>query len=191
VLAAIAFGLTANTASAATLFTSPAHATRVSVGTAASISTTSWRWTSGTSGSTFEACSGSTLNLNVAQNNDAKLILAVSGGTFSGCSPFPAVTPTVSGTSSPWTFTVSGTGTVSGTRTQWAASLDSMSIDFGNGNYRGNFAALTAWQPTASPSPVCIEFASAGSLVGPLTGDGRLDTTYCFEGPAAAWSLTN
>jgi hypothetical protein len=189
--AAVAVGLTADTASAATLFTSTGHTSRVSVGSTGSISTTSVRLTSGTSGSTVEACSNSTLNLTVVQNNDTRVVLAVHSGSFTTCSPFPTIQPTFSGTSTPWTFTVAGTGTVSGTRTQWATSLDGMSYDFGGGNYRGNFANLTAWQRTASPSPVCIEFASAGSIVGPLTGDGRLDTTYCFEGGAAGWSLTN
>jgi hypothetical protein len=191
VLATLAFGLVANAASAATLFTTTAHTTRVSLGTAASISTTSWRLTSGTSGSTTQTCGASTLNLAVAQNNDNKIIGVVSGASFTTCAPFSTLTPTFTGTSSTWTFTVSGTGTVSGSRTQWPAALHNFSYDFGNGNYRGNFANLTAWQPTASPSPICIEFASAGSIVGPLTGDGRVDSTYCFEGGAAAWSLTN
>jgi hypothetical protein len=194
VLAVAALGLTANAASAATLFTTTAHTARVSVGTAASISTTSWRLTSGTSGATVEACSAATFSLTVAQNNDNKIIAAVGHAgptTFSGCAPYPSLTSTFSGTSSTWTFTINGNGTVSGTRTQWTAALHNFSYDFGGGNYRGNFANLTAWQPTASPSPVCIEFASAGSIVGPLTGDGRVDATFCFEGSAAAWSLTN
>jgi hypothetical protein len=190
-LAAVALGLTANAASAATLFTTTAHTTRVSVGTAASVSTTSWRLTSGTTGSTTQTCGASTLNLTVAQNNDNKILAVISGALFTSCAPFPSIIPTFAGTSTTWTLTVSGTGTVSGARTQWPAALHNLSYDFGNGNYRGSFANLTAWQPTAPPSPVCIEFASAGSIVGPLTGDGRIDSTYCFEGGAAAWSLTN
>jgi hypothetical protein len=191
VLATAALGLTANGASAATLFTNTAHSTRVTVGATASISSANWRWTSGTSGSTMETCNASTFSLTLVQNNDNKVIGAVNGASFTGCAPFPTLTPTFSGTSTTWTFTIDGTSTVSGTRTQWTAALHNFSFDFGNGNYRGNIANLTAWQPTASPSPVCIEFASAGSFVGPLTGDGRVDTTYCFEGAAAAWSLTN
>jgi hypothetical protein len=191
-LVASALGMTAGTASGATLFTTGAHTARVTVGATAGLTTsTIARFTSGTSGSTFNTCASSTLGLTLVQNNDTKVILTTTGGTFSGCVPFTPVTPTFSGTSTPWTLTVSGTGTVSGTRTQWGATLDSVSLDYGNGNYRGNYSGLTAFQPSATASPICVAFVAAGSLIGPITGDGRLDTTYCFEGGAAAWSLTN
>jgi hypothetical protein len=196
VLAAAVLGVGASGASAATLFTTTAHSARVTVGaTATAGSTTNIRLTSGTSGSTVENCASSALNLTLVQNNDTKLIGSITGGSFTTCSPFPSVTPTFSGTSSPWTLTVSGTGTVSGTRTQYAASVDSVSVDFGNGNYRGNLGttggSIVAYQPTAAAAPLCLDFNSSGSLIGPLTGDGRVDGTYCFTGASASYSLTN
>jgi hypothetical protein len=200
VLAAAVLGVGASGASAATLFTTTAHTTRVTVGAKASAASTgNIRLTSGTTGSTVENCTSSTLSLTLTQNNDTKVIGQIDSGAganvFAGCSMFPTVTPTFSGTSQPWTLTVSGTGTVSGTRTQWTAHVDTVSVDFGNGNYRGNLGisgSIFAYQPTAAAAPICLEFNSSGSLIGPLTGDGRVDGTYCFEGAAASqYSLTN
>jgi hypothetical protein len=191
VLAVALLGAGVSSASAATLFTTSAHTTRVTVGaTASATATTNIRLTSGTSGSTVNNCNNSALSLALRQNNDTKVIGAITAGSFSNCAPFATVA-TFSGTSSQWTLTVSGNSTTSGTRTQWAASVDSVSVDFANGNYRGNFGNVTAYQPTATGAPLCLEFASSGSLVGPLTGDGRVDGTYCFDGASAAYSLTN
>jgi hypothetical protein len=191
-LAAMAASVAATSAGAATLFTTAAHTGHVPTGTTAGISSSTVRLTSGTSGSTVESCADSTLNLTIVQNSGAKVVASVSGGNFTTCAQFPTVTPTFGGTSTLWTLTISGAGTVSGTRTRWTAGVDSVSFDFGNGNYRGSFSSrVTAYQPTAVGSPVCVEFASSGSVVGPLTGDGRLDATYCFEALASAFSLTN
>jgi hypothetical protein len=201
VLAAAVLGVGAGSASAATLWTTPAHTSRVAVGQLASVAAfTNVRLTSGTSGSTVENCDQSTLSLNLVQNNDAAVIGAIGGGSFTGCAPFATVTPTFSdpsGTSTPWTLTVTGNSTTSGTRTQWRATVDSVNVDFGGGNYRGTLGHasggnITAWQPTATGAPICLEFNSSGSLIGPLTGDGRIDATYCFEGSKASqFSLTN
>ena len=66
-----------------------------------------------------------------------------------------------------------------------------MSIDLAGGNYQGNFpTGLTATQPTAAGAPICLHFNGAGTLVGPLTSNGRLDGSYCFEGTAANWTMT-
>jgi hypothetical protein len=187
VLTAIALGLTANAASAATLFTTPAHTSRVSVGTTASIATTAGlRFT----GAIPDTCPSSTVGLRLVQNNDAGVILSATAASFSGCSPFPPLIPTFTGTSAPWTYTINGNSNIGGTRTQWASALHNFSFDFAGSNYRGNFNSITAFQPTATSSPVCLELASAGTFTGP-GGGGSLDATYCFEGGAAAWSLTN
>jgi hypothetical protein len=196
VLATTAASASAGGAGAATLFTTHVHAARVSVGATASFASTgNVRLTSGTSGSTVENCASSTLNLTVRQNNDTKVILAVTGASFTTCSPFPTVTPTFSGTSSPWTVTISGTGTASGVFRNWNAGLDSVSLDFGNGNYRGSVSGVNAYQiqPDGTPwdQPVCLLLESSGAVIGPITGDGRIDTNYCLEGGAVAWSLTN
>jgi hypothetical protein len=192
VLAAAVLGAGAGGASGATLFTSTAHTARVAVGTVASAAGTNIRLTSGSA--TIEFCESSTLTLSLVQNNDNKLIGAIGStgaNTFSACAPIASVTPTFTGTSTPWTLTVDGNGVVSGTRTTWTATVDSVSVDFGGGNYRGNLENVTAWQPTATGSPICLEFDASGTLIGPLTGNGRVDGQYCFEGGAAAFSLTN
>src|ERR1700712_2537037 len=61
-------GVAAGGASGATLFTSAAPATRVSVGATASASAVApgWRLTSGTA--TVQSCTGSTLTFDVTQN---------------------------------------------------------------------------------------------------------------------------
>jgi len=186
VTAALAFGATG--ASAATLFTSTAHTARVAVGAVASASaSTPIILTSSTSA--INSCSGSTLNLQVTQNTDAGGVAAtVTGGAFSGCSPFsPGLTFTP-----PWRLTVTGNGTVVGANTQWNASFDNVRFDLNGGLYTGNLTTgVVAFQPTAGTSPLCIRFSDAGTLSGPLTGNGRIDGNFCFEGAAAGWSLTN
>jgi hypothetical protein len=178
-------GIAAGGASGATLFTSSAHVTRVAVGAAASATAVApgWRLTSGTA--TVNTCTGSALSFDVTQNTDVGVKLTTTGGTFSGC-----ILPlTVTGS---WTFTVSGTSAVSGTRTQWAAGIDNLAYDFGNGLYSAtSLSPVIAWQPTAAAAPVCFELNAAGVVTGPLTSAGRIDTTYCLTGTSALWSLTN
>jgi hypothetical protein len=188
-LATTAVSASAGGAGAATLFTTAAHTVRVPVGTIAGVVSGTLKFTTGPS--VVEECGSSTLGLTVVQNNHARIIGAITSGSFTSCSPFPAVTPTFSGTSAPWTLTISGAGTSSGPNTTYNATVDGVSIDFGGGNYRGSLENVTAFQPTATGSPLCLELHAAKGLVGPLSGDLRVDATYCFEGAAAAWSLTD
>lgn len=178
-------GIAAGGASGATLFTSAAHTTRVAVGATATATSTApgWRFTSGTA--TTNSCTGSALHFDVTQNTDVAVKLTTTGATFTGC----ALPLTATGS---WTFTVSGTSTVSGTRTQWAAGIDGFAYDFAGGLYSAaTLSPVTAWQPTTAAVPVCFELNAAGIVTGPLTSNGRIDTTYCLSGTSALWSLTN
>jgi hypothetical protein len=92
----------------------------------------------------------------------------------------------------PWRLTVSGTGAVIGASTRYAATLHNLAFDLAGGLYTGRFeTGVTATQPTIGTSPICFDFAGAGTLAGPLTGAGTVDTRYCLTGAAAAFSFTN
>jgi hypothetical protein len=188
VLAAVALGIGASGASAATLFTSTAHTTRVSVGTVADA--TSVAPIDLTSGSSLiNRCQHSTLQLRLEENSDTRVSIGVTGSSFSSCSPFASVIGTHS---PPWTLTISGTGRVIGSFTDYSATADRVAFDLAGGLYTGNLTTgVTITQPTATTSPICVDLNAAASVAGPLTGDGRIDGKYCLTGAAAAFSFTN
>ena len=185
-LAAATLAISASGASAATLFTSAAHTTRVTVGATASATlTTPLTITSGAVG--FITCTHSTLHLSVSQNTDAAVV-----GTVVAASLSPCTSPITANVVTPWKLTITGTSTMVGAFTRWNAAIDNVSFNLLGGLYTGNLTTgVTATQPTAAGAPICIHMAVAGSVSGPLLGDGRFDGTYCLSGSSAAFSLTN
>jgi hypothetical protein len=171
-------------ASAATLFTTPAHTTRVTVGSTFSTTETDLQITSGST--TIETCTHGVLDHTVVQNNHAAVLFAVTGGSASGCTPV-VLTMTL-----PWTVSVSGTGTVIGTNTCWHGSISAVRFDMFGGLYTGNLTSgVTSCQPTATGSPISLKLDTAGTVTGPLTGAGKLSTFVDFLGAAASYSWTN
>lgn len=185
-LAAAALAIGASGASAATLFTTTAHTTRVTVGaTATATSTTPIVLTSGAT--KINTCTHSTLHLVLVQNNDVEVVGNVVAGSFTPC-----LNPVTGNFTTPWGLTVSGTGTMDGAFTRWNARVNNVSFNLLGGTYTGNLTTgITVTQPTVATSPLCLHAANAGFVTGPLTGDGRIDGTYCFSGTAASFSLTN
>ena len=186
-LAAAVLAVGASGASGATLFTSAAHTTRVTVGATATATLTSpvldWTFAS----VRFNACTHSTLHFSLAQNNHTAVVANVVSGAFGPC-----VSPITGNFATPWKLTVTGTGTMVGAFTRWSAAIDSFSFNQLGGSYSGNLTTgVTATQPTTAAAPICIHLANAAGFSGPLTGDGRIDASYCFSGTSAAFSLTN
>jgi hypothetical protein len=189
-IAAMVVGVAGSSASAATLFTSSAHTTRVTVGATAGLTTTAGYFlTYGTS--TIYSCASATLNIAITQNSDAGVAATATGGTWSGCSL--SVVRTF-----PWTLTVSGTGTVVATEQVWStAAIDNYRSDFLGGFYQGTSVGpvqrLTtgiSWQQPIGPTaPLCLVLNGAGTLIGPLINNGSFTGRYCFEGAASAWSM--
>jgi hypothetical protein len=189
VLAAAVLGIGASGASAATLFTNTAHTTRVSVGTTATA--TSEGNIDRTSGATLlNRCPHSSLHLVVEENSDTRVSIGVVASTFSACTGIGAVTGVHT---PPWTLTITGTGTMIGGSTAYAATVHRVTFNIVGGLYAGNLeTGVTATQPTAATSPICVDLNAAGTVSGPLTGDGRIDGKYCLtSGAASAFSLTN
>jgi hypothetical protein len=184
IAAACSAGLSGG-ASAATLFTTGAHTTRVAIGATQSLTTTTpWTYTSATS--VLNSCSNSTLQLTLFQNTDAAVVATVTGGTFTGCTPFA---PT-GNFGTPWQLTVSGSPTTTGDITRWAASLSNVSFNLAGGTYTGSFTTGVTARQTGSSGAMCVDFNDAGTVSGPLSSNFRVDTSYCFEGAAATYSLT-
>lgn len=184
--AALAAGaLLAGDASAATLFATAAHASRVAHETTSS------------TGTNFDLFSGTTLinhcphysgHHTVSQNSDARIIITELYVVVHNCAS--PVTPTF--TSSPWSLVISGTGSITGASTCWNATLLGMAFDLLGGSYSGSLTSgVTACQPTSAGSPISVRFANAGVVTGPLTGNGRIGGSFVFTGAGAGWSLTN
>jgi len=185
VLAVAAVLAGAGSASAATLYTTTAQTTPVSVGSAFSATATSTvTFTSATS--LMNQCTSSTLSGTVQQNSGGTVAGNITSGSFSSCSPFPYVATFPSA----WALVISGSSTIVGGTTSWNATLANFRFDLNNGPYSGNFTTggVTAIQNHAS-GPICLRFADAGTYSGPLTGNGRIDANYCLGGGSAAWSL--
>jgi hypothetical protein len=174
-------------ASAATLFTSTTHTTRVTAGaTADLVAISPIVFTSATT--VINSCNNGTLHVVIDQNTDAAVIATVTAGTLTNCSPAP-YTPTFG---TPWRLSITGSGTTVAPNVQWPATLSNFAFDVLNGVYTGNLTTgVTAFQSEPRTSPVCLRLADSGEFSGPLTGNGRIDATFCFEGAAGSWSLTN
>ena len=179
--------VTSTGASAATLFTTPAHTTRVTVGAVGSATATPLALTSGSA--TIGLCGDARMTFTITQNNDAAVIGNVTNGALSVCSGFLGDTPTFS---TPWRLTVTGSAIVSGTRAAWPAALYGFSYDLLGSYSSGSLTkGVTAAQPVAGTAPICLELVRASFLSGNLYGNGLLDGQYCFIDGAASWSLTN
>jgi hypothetical protein len=174
-------------ASAATLFTSGAHTTRVTVGaTADAVATQPIVLTSGTT--PINVCNNGTLHLVLDQNNDVNGVVAtVTAGSVTNCSPAPATVTFATA----WRLSIPGASTTVAPNLRWAATVANVAFDLAGGLYTGTLTTgVTAVQPEATNVPLCLEVADAGELAGPLTSNGRIDTKFCFEGAATNWSLT-
>jgi hypothetical protein len=87
-LCAIGLGTAAQSATAATLYTTGAHTTFAAVGSTAGATLSSpLVFTSATSA--INICSGSTLTTAVSDNLGGNVELTVTAGTFTSCSPLP------------------------------------------------------------------------------------------------------
>jgi len=181
--AAMAAG--AGAGDAATLFTTSAHTTPVSVGSAISASATSpFNITSATS--LFTSCASSSLSGTVTQNSGGTVVGSITSGSLSSCTPFTwvATFPTA------WALTISGSSTTVGGTTVWSSvALHNLRFDLNNGPYSGSLAGGISARQAHASGPICLQFADVGTITGPLTGNGRIDTNYCFRGPSANYSL--
>ena len=185
-LAAAVLGIGASGASAATLFTTAAHTTRVAIGdTAGATSTSSYFVHAGPA--RINSCTHRSVHLVLDENGSSRVKETVIADNTTPC-----VSPMTSNTSPAWSLTITGTGTASGGFTRWSAAIDGVSFNLLGGTYTGNITTgVTVTQPTAAGSPICLHMNTAASVAGPLTGDGRLTGTFCLTGAAAAYSLTN
>jgi hypothetical protein len=182
--------LGAGSVSATSLYTTSGHAALVSVGATANATATLPVVGTSATGVAIESCPHANLRLAVSASSGPRVVFSVVGSLFSSCLPYA-----LSGTfAPPWKITVAGTGTVLGPSTRFAATIDSFAVDFSD--FDGSFTAsplangVTATQPTAGTAPICIDFAAAGPINGPVTGL-TVDARFCLTGaPATAWSLT-
>jgi len=183
--ATAAMGIGASGASAATLFTTSAHTTTVATGSAVSATATSpVVLTSATSA--LNTCSSSSLAGTVTTNSGGTVAGNITSGSVSSCAPFSAGVTFPSA----WVLSVTGSSTTSGSTTIWSnVTISNVRFDLNNGPYSGTLSGgITARQPH-SGGPICLQLSDSGTLTGPLTGNGRIDTNYCFNGAAANYSL--
>jgi hypothetical protein len=174
----------ASAAPAATLFTNTAHTTPVAVGTTASATNaTPIVFTSATSA--LFSCTASTLSLTLDQNTGGTVIGTFTSGTVTGCSPLP-LTPLFT---QAWKLTISGAPTTIADVTRWPASITGVHFLLGGGTYHGNLETGVTARQTGAGGHTCLDLNDAGQLAGPLSTNMRLDTSYCFEGTASAYSL--
>lgn len=185
VVAASAFA-TAGTASAATLYTTPAHTTLVPVGTTAIATLESPDIVF--NGPITNSSTGSTVSLSLTQNSGGVVGANVIGGTFTGGAPLsgmPNFNP-------PWQVVVSGSSSTSGSALVWPASVNNVSFTFGGLPVTGNLTSgVLAAEPSAAGAPVSLWLDNAGTLSNPLLGSGTVTGQYVLAGPAANFSLGN
>ena len=194
-LAAMAVvGIGASGASAATLYTSAAHTTTVSLGATLSATTTTppkgIRLTSGTA--TVNNCTHATINGTVGANTGGAIVIDFGSGAFSGCN----IATTFAGA---WALDIFGSGSHGTSQSGaasllWPATFTNVHMIFGGGTYQGNIVSgeggtITMSQGTTSGTGLCLNLSNAGTLSGPLTTVGKIDSQYCFTGTAANWSL--
>jgi len=186
VLATTISAVGVSAASAATLFTTTAHTTRVTVGSTATADVVGNLDFTLPPGTVADRCTGGSFTLVVAQNSDALISLRVGSGGFAGC--FSSKTPTFT---VPWTVTITGAGTVRAPNLSYGATLHRLAYDMAGfpGMFVGNLeSGVTALQPTAGTSPITINLENAASLTNPSVGTENLDGNLRLTTP---WSLTN
>jgi hypothetical protein len=176
----------AQSASAATLWTSTAHTVRVPIGTTTSLVSEGPVQLTNPTGVPAGTCGQWTLHGIVIRNDDTASAVQAVGGTTSDCTVPVTLTFTP-----PWTFTFTGTGTPGAGTTSFTGTLDNAQFDLTDGLYTNpapvDFAAT---QPLPGTSPITLRFNDAGPFFGP-TGAYFIDASFVFEGPATGWSLTN
>jgi hypothetical protein len=189
--AIVVSGIGVSGASAATLWTTPAHTTRVPFGSTA-VATSEGGITLTSGGFVVDSCLHSSLAMTLMENDMTGVALTVTTSSFSGCA---GELGTITGThgTALWRLTVKGSGTVSGTTTVFASQFDNVVFDAGaGGTYSGTLTTgVQASQPTAGGAPICVTLVNAGPGGG--TGiTGTMDGKYCFTGGlGATWSLAN
>jgi hypothetical protein len=195
-------GPTAIPAASTTLFTTPSHSTRVTVGATARL-TAQGTIAFTTFGTSVVNCLDSTLTFRLTANTDAGGVQGtVTSGTLGSCpGPFGLTT---TATAFPWKLSITGSTLVIGATTAYPnARLTNMTIDFSDattgsvftGDLTSAGATLTglyAAQPTTGTAPICLIAANAGDVLGPGDNDlTQMDARYCIQGePASTWSLT-
>lgn len=189
-----------------TLFTTPSHSTRVTIGATARLTAQSTiTFTDPSSDTVFVPfkCQNSTFTFQLTGNTDTGGVQGtVTSGTFGSC-PFGGATATA--TSFPWKLAIAGGKLVSGATTAYPnAHLTNMVMDLSSATagliFTGDLTSagstlvgLYAAQPTTGTAPICLIMASAGDLRTSSIHNGQLemDARYCIEGePASTWSLT-
>jgi hypothetical protein len=192
-LAAAALAIGVSSASAATLFTTTAHSTRVTVGaTGVVTSERSIDLTSAASpGTAINSCAHSSLHVLLSENTTARTTFTVDASSFTDCTGMLGPVAGTHGT--PWKFTITGEGTMVGAQTSYTAALHNLVFDDGaQATFTGNLTSgVTVTQPTSSAAPICVDLNAAGTVSNPTLGGGLIDGKYCFTpGAAAGWSLT-
>jgi hypothetical protein len=201
---ALAAGIGASSASAATLYTSAAHSTPVAVGSTFT-ATTSEAVESGydavlyLGGGTWYACKTHSYSFKVTQNSGGVFKAQVTANNFppSGCT----------GTGGPiqgfstGTLQVNGTSVANGSNTAWLGStLNGVEWTWSSWPgvvATGNFTSATGsppangmftQQPTIAKAPVSVVLKHAGSWTG-IGPAGQFSATYTLTGTAASWSF--
>ncbi len=185
VLLAAALGICTSSAAAATLFTSNAHTTRLSVGTTFQAISTGGTVPSSPLMSAPTCTGDATLQLDVVENSDTRVSLTVTNGTFAGCDN------ETTGIFD-WTITITGNGSVSGSNTVYTTTQhDVRFFVAGHGFFTDTDRVGSADQPTVGTAPICITPPTPGGLLLARIPQAFFDFKYCFIGSAAGWSLTN
>jgi hypothetical protein len=182
--AATLMGIAVTDSSGATLFTTTAHTTRVTVGATAVADVVGNFDFTLPPGTVNDRCTGGAFDLVVEENSDVRVSLRVASGGFTGC--VNAKTPTF-----PWTVTITGAGTVRAPNLSYAATVHRVAYDIAGlpGVFTGNLeTGVTALQPTAGTSPITLNFENAASLSNPSIGTENVDANLRLTTP---WSLTN
>jgi hypothetical protein len=202
-LAEAVLGITASSASAATLYTTAAHTTAVPVGTVITSATAvggpnvyPFTYTASFApNAPFEACTSATMAVTVTQNSGGVFKAGPYGASLTGCLP-SSLTPMLGGSN----LQFSGSSVTSGSNTAWLNGAFNNWYMTWPGSYApfvGSFGAATGsppskgvfvQQPTTAKAPVSLVLAKAG----PVSGNGVsgwLDATYTFTGASASYSF--
>lgn len=181
-------------ASAATLYTTSAHKTPVTVGTTFTVATPTagefnYLWESG--GTLWNACNSGTYTFSVAQNSAGVFKANVTSATLKSCA-LPT-TPMNNGTYAQVTGSPINVGTGKAwlgatayleytTLGQWVSGTIKSAT--GNPPVKG----MSAQQPAAG-APVSLVFDKAPGLVASGGAVADLTASYTFTGPAASYSF--
>jgi len=184
------------TSSPTTLYTTPAHTTRVTPGAAGSLT---WQTTSTLNNAVAAVCPDTILTFQLTQNTGSGVAGTITGGALN-CMPF-----TYQGTY-PWSVTIGVTRQVVGSNLVFFSALvDDLAYDYGSIRHGvGTLQAagsptatgVTATQPAATApftagAPLCLEMDHAAAISDSLYGPSLLvDGQACFSGATSGgWSF--